>query len=56
MIIDKNNGAVDGIINFGDLRSKVKQHSELDVLNGIAYNVERKTLFITGKNGIKFLK
>ena len=56
LIIDKNNGAVDGIINFGDLRSKVKQHSELDVLNGIAYNVERKTLFITGKKWDKIFE
>ena len=56
LIIDKNNGAVDGIINFGDLRSKVKQHSELDVLNGIAYNVERETFFITGKKWDKIFE
>ena len=56
LIIDKNSGAVDGIINFGDLRSKVKQHSELDVLNGIAYNKKRKTFFITGKKWDKIFE
>jgi glutamine cyclotransferase len=56
LIIDKNSGAVDGIVNFGDLRSKVKQHSELDVLNGIAYNKKRKTFFITGKKWDKIFE
>jgi len=56
LIIDKNSGAVDGIINFGDLRSKVKQHPELDVLNGIAYNRKRKTFFITGKKWDKIFE
>ena len=56
LIIDKSSGAVDGIINFGDLRSKVKQHSELDVLNGIAYNKKRETFFITGKKWDKIFE
>ena len=56
LIIDKSSGAVDGIINFGDLRSKVKQHSELDVLNGIAYNKKRKTFFVTGKKWDKIFE
>ena len=56
LIIDKNSGAVEGIVNFGDLRSKVKQHSELDVLNGIAYNEKRKTFFVTGKKWDKIFE
>ncbi len=56
LIIDKNSGAVEGIVNFGDLRSKVKQHSELDVLNGIAYNKKRKTFFVTGKKWDKIFE
>ena len=56
LIIDKNSGAVDGIINFGDLRNKVKQHPELDVLNGIAYNKKRGTFFVTGKKWDKIFE
>ena len=56
LIIDKNSGAVDGIINFGDLRNKVKQHPELDVLNGIAYNKKRGTFFVTGKKWNKIFE
>ena len=54
--IDKNNGKVLGIINFDGLREKVKKHSELDVLNGIAYNKSRNTFFITGKKWNKFFE
>ena len=50
MIIDARSGAIEGVVNFSGLRNKVKQHSELDVFNGIAFHPERKTLFVTGKN------
>lgn len=50
MIIDAHSGAIEGVINFGGLRSKVGQHENLDVLNGVAYHPERKTFFVTGKN------
>ncbi len=49
-IINPKNGAVENIINLSDLKSKVTQHSDLDVLNGIAYNPKTKTVFVTGKN------
>ncbi|NER17519.1 glutaminyl-peptide cyclotransferase [Spongiivirga citrea] len=49
VIINPKNGAVEGVINFGGLKEKVSQHPELDVLNGIAYHPEKKTLFVTGK-------
>lgn len=48
-IINPKNGAVEGVIDFTSLRNKVTQHPRLDVLNGIAYNTDTKTLFVTGK-------
>ena len=56
LIIDKSTGGVNGVINFKGLREKVKQHPELDVLNGIAYNKERKTFFVTGKKWDKIFE
>ncbi len=55
-IIDPSNGAVEGVIDLTDLKDKVTQHSELDVLNGIAYNGEPNILYITGKNWDKLFK
>ena len=56
VIINKDNGEVSGIINFKGLRDKVKDHPELDVLNGIAYNNKRKTFFVTGKKWNKIFE
>jgi glutamine cyclotransferase len=50
MIIDAKSGAIEGVVNLGGLKEKVKQHPKLDVLNGIAYHPTRKTFFVTGKN------
>ncbi len=50
MIIDAGTGAIEGVVNLGGLREKVRQHPKLDVLNGIAYHPGRKTFFVTGKN------
>ncbi|MEK6154284.1 glutaminyl-peptide cyclotransferase [Flavobacteriaceae bacterium 3-367] len=50
MIIDAHSGAIEGVINFGGLKGKVRQHENLDVLNGVAYHPVRKTFFVTGKN------
>ncbi len=50
MIIDATSGAIEGVVNLGGLKEKVKQHPKLDVLNGIAYHPTRKTFFVTGKN------
>lgn len=49
LIIDPKTGTVEGVIDFSGLKDKVKQHTNLDVLNGIAYNKIRKTFFVTGK-------
>jgi glutaminyl-peptide cyclotransferase len=48
-IINPKNGAIEGVIDFSPLHKLVTQHPKLDVLNGIAYNLETKTLFVTGK-------
>ena len=56
MIIDVESGAIEGVVNFGGLKNKVKQHNKLDVLNGIAYHPERETFFVTGKNWDKLFE
>ena len=48
-IINPENGAVEGVIDFTPLKKRVTQHPNLNVLNGIAYNPDTKTFFITGK-------
>ncbi|MBN4046984.1 glutaminyl-peptide cyclotransferase [bacterium AH-315-P13] len=55
-IINPKNGAVEGVIDFRSLKKKVTQHKDLDVLNGIAYNPETKTLFVTGKRWDKLFE
>lgn len=56
IIIDPQSGAVEGVIDFSGLKSKVEQVSNLDVLNGIAYHPKRKTFFVTGKNWSKLFE
>ena len=55
-IINPKNGAIEGVIDFSPLKNKVKQHETLDVLNGIAYNPETHTVFVTGKNWNKLFE
>ncbi|SDB43003.1 Glutamine cyclotransferase [Flavobacteriaceae bacterium MAR_2010_188] len=55
-IVDPTTGAVDGVVDFSSLRKKVTQHPGLDVLNGIAYNPERNTIFVTGKHWDKLFE
>ena len=55
-IINPKNGAVIGVIDFSDLKKQVTQHAGLDVLNGIAYNPETKTIFVTGKRWDKLFE
>lgn len=50
MIINPENGAIEGIVDVRGLKEKVAQVEGLDVLNGIAYHPKRNTFFITGKN------
>ncbi|MCH9662014.1 MAG: glutaminyl-peptide cyclotransferase [Bacteroidetes bacterium] len=55
-IVNPSNGAVEGVINLKGLQEKVTQHSQLDVLNGIAYKGEPNILYVTGKNWDKLFK
>jgi len=55
-IINPKNGAIEGVIDFSSLHNLVTQHPGLDVLNGIAYNPETKTLFVTGKRWDKLFE
>lgn len=55
-IINPENGAIEGLINFKGLRDQVTQHPKLDVLNGIAYNPTTKRLYVTGKNWDKLFE
>lgn len=55
-IINPENGAIVGLIDFHGLRDKVTQHPKLDVLNGIAYNPNTKKLYVTGKNWDKLFE
>jgi len=56
VIINPKTGGVEGVIDFKPLRKLVKQHDDLDVLNGIAYHPERQTMFVTGKNWDKLFE
>ena len=55
-IINPENGAVIGVIDFSPLKKLVTQHDGLDVLNGIAYNPTTKTVFVTGKRWDKIFE
>ncbi|QYJ68086.1 glutaminyl-peptide cyclotransferase [Flavobacterium litorale] len=55
-VINPTTGAVESIINFSDLKTKVTKHPKLDVLNGIAYNPKTNTIFVTGKNWDKMFE
>lgn len=55
-IINPENGAIEAVIDFSSLKNKVRQHQRLDVLNGIAYNPETNTIFVTGKNWNKLFE
>jgi len=49
VIINPENGVVEGKINFKNLLNKKKVKKEVDVLNGIAYDVAKNRMFVTGK-------
>lgn len=56
VVIDPKTGAVEGIVNLADLKKKVTQLIDTDVLNGIAYNPATQTFFVTGKNWDKMFE
>ena len=55
-IINPKNGAIEGVIDFRSLKKKVTQHKGLDVLNGLAWNPDTNTLFVTGKRWDKLFE
>lgn len=55
-IINPENGAIEGVIDFRSLKKKVTQHQGLDVLNGLAWNSKTNTLFVTGKRWDKLFE
>jgi glutamine cyclotransferase len=56
VIINPKNGATEAVIDFSPLKEKVTQHKDLDVLNGIAYNPDTETIFVTGKRWDKLFE
>ena len=56
VIINPKNGATEAVIDFSPLKEKVTQHKGLDVLNGIAYNPDTQTIFVTGKRWDKLFE
>lgn len=49
VIINPENGFVEGVIHLAGLLDQKKVKREPDVLNGIAYDNDKKRLFLTGK-------
>ena len=56
LIINPSSGMVEGVIDFSGLKEQVEQIESLNVLNGIAYNKNSKTFFLTGKNWSKLFE
>ena len=57
VIVNPKTGGVEGVIDFKPLSKLVPIKDELnEVLNGIAYHPERKTIFVTGKNWDKLFE
>ena len=48
--IDPKSGAVVGYIDMPELRDRLKNNSEAEVLNGVAYNAETGNFYVTGKD------
>lgn len=56
-IVNPENGAVEGVIDFTSLKEQVTVTKKDDeVLNGIAYKGEENILYVTGKNWDKLFK
>ncbi len=56
IIIDPATGDVEGIINLSDILPSREIKPTTDVLNGIAYDAERKEIYVTGKNWSRLFK
>jgi glutamine cyclotransferase len=56
VIINPENGVVEGIINLAGILPEKERDSRTDVLNGIAYDATTKRIFVTGKNWSKLFE
>ena len=48
--IDPETGAIIGYVDLPALRDRLHNNPEAEALNGVAYNPERKTLYVAGKD------
>ena len=56
VIINPENGVVEGVINLAGILPTSEYDSRTDVLNGIAYDKVSKRIFVTGKNWSKLFE
>lgn len=57
-IIDPKTGAIEAVIDLRNLKKQIQKglNEQDEVLNGIAYNPERNSLFVTGKHWNKLFE
>ena len=56
VIINPENGVVEGVINLSGILPEKERDNRTDVLNGIAYDKTAKRIFVTGKNWSKLFE
>lgn len=56
LIINPENGQVEGLVNLEGILSEEETDERTDVLNGIAYDKASKRIFVTGKNWPKIFE
>ena len=56
VIINPENGVVEGVVNLSGILPTSEYDSRTDVLNGIAYDSATKRIFVTGKNWSKLFE
>ena len=56
VIINPENGVVEGVINLSGILPTSEYDDKTDVLNGIAYDSATKRIFVTGKNWSKLFE
>ncbi len=56
VIINPENGVVEGVVNLSGILPEKERDSRTDVLNGIAYDATTKRIFVTGKNWSKLFE
>ncbi|MBO5962633.1 MAG: glutaminyl-peptide cyclotransferase [Alistipes sp.] len=56
VIINPENGVVEGVINLSGILPEKERDNRTDVLNGIAYDKATKRIFVTGKNWSKLFE